>query len=69
MRERDDQEVETLPQDLRWTMILRERGKYILYTKDGKRILGRHRSLVEALAQEHAIRISKARFAGHRIPK
>jgi hypothetical protein len=50
-------------------MILRERGKYILYTKDGKRILGRHRSLVEALAQEHAIRISKARFAGHRIPK
>ncbi len=41
-------------------MIVPEDGKYVLYTRDGKHILGTHESYDKALAQERAIQISKA---------
>jgi hypothetical protein len=51
-------------------MTVRKIGsKYVLYTKDGSQRLGTHDSKEEAEAQEHAIQISKARAAGHHIPK
>ena len=40
-----------------------------LYTKDGSRVLGTHRTKKEAVAQERAVSISKARAAGHYIPR
>ncbi len=47
-----------------------KRGKiWILYTSDGSRVLGRHKTRADAVRQERAINISKARAAGHRIPK
>jgi hypothetical protein len=49
-------------------MILKENGEYILYDSTGERVLGRHTTRAKALAQEIAIRISKARRAGRRIP-
>lgn len=50
--------------------MIRKRGKkFYLYTHDGKRILGRHATREQAVAQERAINISKARAAGHRIPR
>jgi len=50
-------------------MIKKVGKKWYLYTKDGKRILGRHVTKEGAQKQEAAINISKARAAGHFIPK
>jgi hypothetical protein len=50
-------------------MIKKEGDKYVLYTADGKRKLGTHHSHADAERQEAAINISKARAAGHHIPK
>jgi hypothetical protein len=36
-------------------MIRHEDGKWVLYTRDGKRVLGTHDSKEEAIAQEQAI--------------
>ncbi len=43
--------------------------KWCLYAHDGKRVLGTHKTKKEAESQEAAINISKARKAGHKIPK
>jgi hypothetical protein len=43
--------------------------KWILYSSDGSRKLGEHDSKADAERQERAINISKARKAGHRIPR
>ena len=43
-------------------------GKYILFSKDGKKILGKHKTLAGAKAQETAIDLSKARAAGDKVP-
>ena len=40
-------------------MIRKVGNQYILYTKDGSRVLGKHATRAEALAQESAIEISK----------
>ncbi len=40
-------------------MIKKEGKKWILYTKDGSRILGKHSSRGDAKRQEAAIEISK----------
>lgn len=50
-------------------MIKKQGKKFVLYTKDGSKVLGEHPSLQAAESQEHAINISKARAAGHKIPK
>ena len=50
-------------------MIKKVGKKWVLYNHDGTKILGRHPSEAAAQAQESAINISKARKAGHRIPK
>jgi hypothetical protein len=50
-------------------MIKRVHNQYVLFTKDGKKVLGKHPSMEKAKAQEVAINISKARAAGHHIPK
>jgi len=50
--------------------MIKKRGAiWVLYTSDGKRVLGRHKTKASAVRQERAINISKARAAGHRIPK
>jgi hypothetical protein len=49
--------------------MIRKVGKnYVLYSHTGRR-LGSHRTKREAKRQERAIQISKARRAGHRIPR
>ncbi|KKM22797.1 hypothetical protein LCGC14_1621610, partial [marine sediment metagenome] len=49
--------------------MIRKRGKkHVLLSRSG-RVLGAHPSKRAAQAQESAINISKARKAGHRIPK
>lgn len=50
-------------------MIAKLGRKWILFSKDGKKILGTHPTRRAAEAQEHAINIAKARRAGHRIPR
>lgn len=40
-------------------MIRKEGDKYVLYTRDGSRVLGRHDTREEALAQERAIQVHK----------
>jgi len=52
-------------------MIVRQPGgKFRLMTSDGKRPLSKKpQTLAQALAQEAAINISKARAAGHKIPR
>jgi hypothetical protein len=50
-------------------MIKKVGKKWVLFTHDGKRILGRHTTKEQAQKQEAAINISKARAAGHRIPQ
>lgn len=42
-------------------MIIKEGREYILKSKDGKKVLGRHKNKEDALAQERAILISKSR--------
>lgn len=44
-------------------------GKWCLYTSDGSRILGCHPTKKACLRQERAVQISKARAAGHHIPR
>jgi hypothetical protein len=44
-------------------MIVHSGSKWILYTSDGKRVLGKHPSKEAAEAQERAIEASKARAA------
>jgi len=43
------------------------RPMYLLMSQKG-RILGKHRRLADARAQETAVNLAKARAAGHRIP-
>jgi phage I-like protein len=52
-------------------MIKHEGGKFVLYTKDGSKKIpgGEHATEAEAKKHEAAINISKARDAGHKIPK
>lgn len=51
-------------------MTIKKRGKkWALVSKKSGRTLGRHPSKAAAKRQEAAINISKARAAGHRIPK
>lgn len=50
-------------------MIVKKGKKWLLYNKAGTKVLGTHNSRAEAIAQEHAINISKAKAAGHKIPK
>lgn len=42
-------------------MIVKQGSEWILKSKNGKKVLGRHRSRQDALNQERAILISKAR--------
>jgi len=42
-------------------MIKHVGGKWVLYTRDGKRVLGTHDTREEAVAQEQAILSSQAR--------
>lgn len=44
------------------------RPLYLLISSKGK-IVGKHRTVVEARSQERAIQISKARAAGYKIPR
>ena len=50
-------------------MVRKEGRKFVLYNKKGTKVLGRHNTRQDAKAQEAAINISKARKAGHNIPK
>jgi len=51
-------------------MVIAKRGKkWVLKSKRSGRTLGKHRSKKAARKQEAAINISKARAAGHRIPR
>ncbi len=49
-------------------MIKKVGTKWVLYDSKGKRVLGRHDTKQDALKQERAIQLSKARKAGHHIP-
>jgi hypothetical protein len=49
-------------------VIHKVKGKYVLLSHEG-RVLGRHAHRWQAEAQEIAINLSKARAAGHRIPR
>jgi hypothetical protein len=50
--------------------VITKRGAvYTLHTSDGSKVLGRHRTRADAERQERAIAISKARAAGHKIPR
>jgi hypothetical protein len=50
-------------------MIKKVGKKWKLYTHDGKKVLGTHPTKAAAQKQEAAINISKAKAAGHRIPR
>ena len=50
-------------------MIKKVGKKFYLYSHDGKKILGRHPNRAGVERQEAAVNISKARAAGHRIPR
>ena len=51
-------------------MSIRKHGKkFVLLSRGSGRVLGTHPSKGAAKKQEAAINISKARKAGHRIPK
>ena len=50
-------------------MIVHVKRKWILFSRDGKRVLGEHSTKAAAKAQETAINLAKARRAGHRIPR
>jgi hypothetical protein len=45
-----------------------KKRRYVLVSKKTGRVLGTHKTMAEAKAQEHAISMSKARAAGHRLP-
>lgn len=42
-------------------MIKKQGNQYILYTSDGKRVLGRHPTREQALRQERAVQAAKKR--------
>jgi hypothetical protein len=50
-------------------MIRKHGSKWQLMSADGRTLLGTHPTEEAAKAQEAAINISKARKAGHHIPK
>lgn len=50
-------------------MIKKVGKKWYLYSHDGKKILGRHPTKAGCKRQEAAVNLSKARAAGHRIPR
>lgn len=50
-------------------MIKKQGKKWVLKSKSTGRTLGTHATKKGAKSQEAAINISKARAAGHRIPK
>lgn len=50
-------------------MIKKRGSKYVLVSKSTGKTLGTHSSRASAARQERAIQISKARKAGHHIPK
>ena len=50
-------------------MIQKRGNKWVLLSKSTGRVLGTHPSRADAMEQEKAIQISKARVAGHYIPK
>lgn len=50
-------------------MIKKRGSKWVLISKTTGKVLGTHGTKKEAEKQEAAINISKARAAGHRIPK
>ncbi len=59
-----------IPSPSRKNMTIVKRGKkYVLLSKTTGRVLGTHPSRADAMKQEKAIQISKARAAGHNIPK
>lgn len=47
-------------------MIVKRRGRYLLYTKDGKRLLGKHYSRESAEKQEAAIEARKKEEEGRK---
>ena len=50
--------------------MIKKRGKkWVLLSKESGRVLGTHPTKAGAEKQEAAINISKARAAGHRIPR
>ena len=50
--------------------MIKKRGKkWVLVSKKSGKVLGTHPTKTAAEKQEAAINISKARAAGHRIPK
>jgi dolichyl-phosphate-mannose--protein O-mannosyl transferase len=49
-------------------VVVKKGKKYVLLSKKTGRVLGTHPSRANALKQEKAIQISKARAAGHKIP-
>ena len=50
--------------------MIKKRGeKWVLLSKSSGRVLGTHSSRAAAVKQERAINISKARAAGHHIPR
>lgn len=50
-------------------MIKKQGKKWVLKNHDGTKILGHHDTRKSAEKQEAAINISKARAAGHHIPR
>jgi hypothetical protein len=52
-----------LPDLSKHAVVKREKNKYVLYTKDGKRVLGRHDTAQGAYKQEYAIQKSKEKAA------
>ena len=50
-------------------MIRKIHSQYVLFTKNGDKVLGKHATKAEAEKQEAAINIFKARKAGHKILK
>jgi hypothetical protein len=50
-------------------MIRKEHGKFVLRDRAGGRVLGRHATKAGAKRQETAVNLSKARAAGHKVPR
>jgi len=50
--------------------MIRKRGKkWALLSKSSGRVMGTHPTRAAAVRQERAVNLSKARAAGHRIPR
>ena len=49
--------------------MIRRRGKKFQLVSSGGRVMGSHSSRAGAVRQEREVRVSKARRAGHRIPR